>query len=43
MKNAACVWSSVTVSGEESTSFLKVDLSLLAGVVIFVLFGETSL
>lgn len=43
MKNSACVWSSVPTGEERSASVLEVDLSSLAGVVILVHFGETSL
>lgn len=43
MKNAAYIWGFVTINREKSTSYSEVDLLLLAGVVIFVCFGESSL
>lgn len=43
MKNAAYIWSLVTTSEEWHISFSKVDLSLLAGGVIFVHFEANIL
>lgn len=43
MKNAAYIWSFVTISRERNISYSEVDLLLLARVVIFVCFGESSL